>query len=190
MKTNETNALRDLGKITTQWCRNCKEDKPVTAFYACHRTQCIECRKKEKKARLSITEKDFCHTCSTWKSVRDFDISDKGVRMSRCSRCTRLRNQKPKIEKLDPVYIPEIERWSLHVGTVHLFIVGPGEFSMVVCSEPYYRGKIGSEEEYAIANLAIHLLNKLHPYAPLDGLDTIYKMLTEAKKQYHKLNNR
>jgi hypothetical protein len=109
--------------------------------------------------------------------------------MSRCSRCTRIQNEKPKKEKIEIIqYVPEIERWSMHIGTVHLFIVGPGEFSMLRCSEPYYQGAIGSDEEHAIANIAIHLLNKLHPYAPLDGLDTMYKMLAEAKKQYHALN--
>jgi hypothetical protein len=187
MKTNEVHALRELGKITTQWCRHCKTDKPTTRFYACHRTKCIDCRVKEKKDRLSNTERDFCHTCSTWKSVRDFDINDKGVRMSRCSRCTRIQNEKPKKEKIELVhYIPEIERWSLHVGTVHLFIVGPGEFSMVVCSEPYYRGTIGNDEERSIAKMAISFLNKNHPYAPLDGLETIHKALREAEKIHNR----
>lgn len=189
MKANETHTLRDLGKIATQWCRSCKTDKPVNKFYACHRTKCIECRVKEKKDRLSNTEKDFCHTCSTWKSVRDFDINDKGIRMSRCTRCTKIVNEKPKLIRTEPsAYIPEVERWSLHVGIIHLFIVGPGEFSMVKCSEPYYKGKIGSDDEHAIAQLAIASLNKHHPYAPLDGLETIYKALADAKSNFYKIN--
>lgn len=182
MKTNEVHALRELGKITTQWCRHCSQDKPITAFYACHRTQCIECRKREKRNRMSVTEKDFCHTCSTWKSIRDFDINDKGVRMSRCARCTKIRNEKPKIEKSEPsVFIPEIEKWSIHVGTVHLFIVGPGETSMLKCSEPYYRGKIGSDLEYKIAKATVKMLNKKYPFAPLDGIETIKKVMNEIK---------
>lgn len=107
--------------------------------------------------------------------------------MSRCSRCTRIVNEKPKpIKSLPSEYVPEIERWSLHVGTIHLFIVGPGEFSMVRCSDPYYEGEIGNDDERAIANIAISFLNKNHPYAPLDGLETIYKALREAKKSYQK----
>lgn len=64
---------------------------------------------------------------------------------------------------LGPGRAPQLlERWHLHTGTVKLFISGPGPEAWLACSESYYSGQIGSEEEREIAHAALAILNEQH----------------------------
>ena len=65
-----------------------------------------------------------------------------------------------------------------------LFIVGPGEFAMHKCSEPAYRGRIGTNNERAIAKIAIKMLNDDIQNNLDAGPEVIQEALIKAKAQY------
>ena len=81
--------------------------------------------------------------------------------------------------------IPSSISWYLHVGTVNLYIVGPGPSAMLRCSEPYYTGEIGSDEEKAIARIAVDQLNRELEQNISSGPEIIVAALEKAKAQYH-----
>ena len=73
--------------------------------------------------------------------------------------------------------------WEIHVGSVRLYLVGPGPHAMLRCSEPVYRGKIGTPEEWSIARKALRLLIKDHSEdLEADG-NTIAKVLERVKNK-------
>lgn len=68
-------------------------------------------------------------------------------------------------------------KWEIHVGSVRLYIVGPGPHAMLRCSEPVYKGKIGTPEEWNIARKALRILNReYHQDITADG-NTIAQVL-------------
>ena len=190
MKINFVHAQRDLNKITTQWCRTCKTDKKISEFYESHRTKCIECKREEKRLKLRTSVKDLCHSCDTWKPETSFGINSRGdERLKTCNSCAK--EKRDRIANINqPIVIKEKaitrkeNRWYLHKGTVTLFIVGPGEFAMHKCSEPAYRGRIGTNNERAIAKIAIKMLNDDIQNNLDAGPEVIQEALIKAKAQY------
>jgi len=73
--------------------------------------------------------------------------------------------------------------WQLHVGTIRLFIIGPGEDAWFPASEPCYTGRIGTEEERAIARRAVRLLDRLRRYDYLAGAAEIKAALRQAASE-------
>jgi hypothetical protein len=190
VKINFVHAQRDLNKITTQWCRTCKTDKKISEFYESHRTKCIECKREEKRLKLRNTVKDFCHSCDTWKPETSFGINSRGdERLKTCNSCAKEKRERlPAVTKqveIKPKPIaPKENRWHLHQGTVTLFIVGPGEFAMHKCSEPAYRGRIGTPEEREIAKTAVAMLNADIQNNLDAGPEVIQEALIKAKAQH------
>jgi hypothetical protein len=60
------------------------------------------------------------------------------------------------------VKVDRYPKWEIHVGSVRLYLVGPGPHAMLRCSEPVYRGKIGTPEEWSIARKALRILSQEH----------------------------
>lgn len=56
---------------------------------------------------------------------------------------------------------------------------------MLRCSEPYYTGEIGSDEEKAIARIAVDQLNRELEQNISSGPEIIVAALEKAKAQYH-----
>lgn len=73
------------------------------------------------------------------------------------------------------------ESWHLHTGTVRLYICGPGTDAWLACSESYYSGQIGSDEEREIARLAIEILNQQHGQDKDAGPDEIRTAMARAR---------
>jgi hypothetical protein len=71
--------------------------------------------------------------------------------------------------------------WEIHVGSVRLYIVGPGQHAMHRCSEPVYRGKIGTPEEWNIARKALRILNQEHGEDLAADGDTIQQVLERVR---------
>jgi len=199
MKINFVHAQRDLNKITTQWCRTCKTDKPTSAFYPCHRTMCMDCKKTRKRKALRECVTDLCHSCGKWKPQSQFDINSRGDRvMSTCAVCTKKKKEAREKKNLTTISLHELKSqqpekvevkrdlWYLWKGTVHLFIVGPSEFAMHRCTEPAYSGRIGTDEERAIAKMAIKKLNDDLVNNFDKGPEIIKKALNEARAEYEK----
>lgn len=74
--------------------------------------------------------------------------------------------------------------WELHVGTVQLFIVGPGPNAWLACSESCYSGQIGTDEERRIARYAVILLNNERLQDKDAGPDEIKDALQRAHRAY------
>lgn len=51
-----------------------------------------------------------------------------------------------------------ITAWHIHVGKIHLYIVGPGEKAWLRCSAAYYKGQVGTDAERNLARRAIAIL--------------------------------
>ena len=175
-----------------QWCRTCKQDKPKTSFYQCHRTKCMDCKREEKRMRLKNTAKDFCHTCNEWKFHTAFGVNARGdERLKTCVGCTKKKQDRVRSTVLDinftaapkKITVPET-RWYLHTGMIALFIVGPGEFAMHRCSENVYEGRIGTAEERSIAKIAIKMLNDNIRNNLDAGPEAIQEALATAKSKY------
>lgn len=79
--------------------------------------------------------------------------------------------------------------WELHVGTVQLFIVGPGPAAWLACSESVYSGQIGTDEERAIARRAVILLNREHLQDKDAGPAEIKAALERARRAYQLANS-
>lgn len=80
------------------------------------------------------------------------------------------------------------EPWHLHTGTVQLFIVGPGQHAMLACTESYYTGRIGSDEELQIARLALDILSREHGQDKDAGPAEIRAALERARTKILALN--
>ena len=55
-------------------------------------------------------------------------------------------------------------RWELHIGYVRLALDGPFEHQWFPCSASYYTGRVGSDDERAVAMRAVEILNRDHRY--------------------------
>ena len=101
------------------------------------------------------------------------------IETRRCRRCDELkaldayryneqarchgRTCKECLSKIDyHVKVDRYPKWEIHVGSVRLYLVGPGPHAMLRCSEPVYRGKIGTPEEWSIARKALRILSQEH----------------------------
>jgi hypothetical protein len=161
----------------------------------------MDCKKARKRKSLRECVKDLCHSCGKWKPQTQFDINSRGDRiMSTCSLCTKKKAEEREMKKqaITTISLYELQTgpqeeikikkdlWYLHKGTVHLFIVGPGEFAMHRCTDPVYRGRIGTKEERAIAKIAIEKLNDDLANNFDKGPEVIKKALDEAKAEYAK----
>lgn len=73
--------------------------------------------------------------------------------------------------------------WEIHVGSVRLYIVGPGPHAMLRCSEPVYRGKIGTLEEWNIARKALRILNQEHAEDLAADGATIQRVLDRVRNK-------
>ena len=80
------------------------------------------------------------------------------------------------------------ESWHLHTGTVRLYICGPGTDAWLACSESYYSGRIGSDEEREIAHAALALLKRDHLQDKDAGPTEIRAALERARCQILTLN--
>lgn len=76
--------------------------------------------------------------------------------------------------------------WELHVGTVQLFIVGPGPDAWLKCSEASYDGTIGSCRERAIARRAVRILNPTRREDKDAGPTEIRAALDAAEADYER----
>jgi len=79
--------------------------------------------------------------------------------------------------------------WEMHVGWVQLFIVGPGQDSWLVCSEAYYTGQIGTDQEREIARRAVILLNREQLQNKDAGPTEIRAALERARRAYQPANS-
>lgn len=70
-------------------------------------------------------------------------------------------------------FLPATPGWHLHVGTVQLFIVGPGPEAWLACSEASYLGQVGTDEERNLARRALRFLSLRHAKDMDAGVDTI-----------------
>lgn len=73
--------------------------------------------------------------------------------------------------------------WEIHVGSVRLYLVGPGPHAMLRCSDPVYRGKIGTPEEWNIARKALRILNQEHAGDLAADGATIARVLERVKNK-------
>ena len=73
--------------------------------------------------------------------------------------------------------------WGLHVGWIQLFIAGPGPDAWLACSESYYYGQVGTEEERNLARRAVAILNRTHRQNNDAGPSEIRAALTLASTQ-------
>lgn len=79
-------------------------------------------------------------------------------------------------------------RWEIVVGTIQLFICGPGPDAWCPCSEPNYHRRGGTSAERAIARLALDILVHRHREDTEAGVPEIKAALSLARKQYqHRL---
>jgi len=76
-----------------------------------------------------------------------------------------------------------VPQWEIHVGSVRLYIVGPGPHAMHRCSEPVYQGKIGTPEEWAIARKALRILANEHMDDMEADATTIQRVLERVRKE-------
>lgn len=79
--------------------------------------------------------------------------------------------------------------WEVHVGTVQLFISGPGQDAWLACSESYYSGRIGTDEERDIARRAVILLNDEQIQNKDAGPTEIRAALERARRAYQLANS-
>lgn len=76
------------------------------------------------------------------------------------------------------------QSWEMHVGTVHLFIVGPGSNSMWPVAGPYYRGQVGTDNERRIARAAVVILGREHRDNNEPTLELVMEAMERAAKGY------
>jgi hypothetical protein len=157
----------------------------------------MDCKKARKRKALRECVTDLCHSCGKWKPQSQFDINSRGDRvMSTCAVCTKNKKEAREKKNLTTISLHELKNqqtekievkkdlWYLWKGTVHLFIIGPGELAMLRCTEPVYHGRIGNSDERAIAKIAIKMLNDDIQNNLEAGPEVIQEALVKAKLQY------
>lgn len=78
----------------------------------------------------------------------------------------------------------QLHIWEMHVGTVRLFIVGPGPDAWLACSESCYSGQVGTDEERNIARRAVILLNREQLQNKDAGTAEIKAALERASREF------
>lgn len=75
---------------------------------------------------------------------------------------TTLQNLREKRGFADTHRTPTalVEKWRMEVGSVRLWIIGPGSDAMHPASQTYYSGRIGTELERQIAQRAVEILDR------------------------------
>lgn len=100
---------------------------------------------------IAEVETKVCRKCNEEKFLKHYRFNSlHQVHGKTCINC--LRDYGAMFRKGD------FQEWEIYVGLIRLYIVGPGPSAMHHCSEPVYRGQIGTPEEWAIANQAIDIL--------------------------------
>lgn len=74
---------------------------------------------------------------------------------------------------------PALPEWEIHVGVVHLYLVGPGPTAMRKCSRANYATP-GTPEEWELARRALAILNERHRENKEAGEDEILAALLEC----------
>jgi hypothetical protein len=86
-----------------------------------------------------------------------------------------------------PVHLAHVaasnHTWELHIGTVQLFISGPGPDAWLACSEPCYSGSIGTDHERHVAHKAVTILRKNHGQNKDAGIPEIQTALALARAE-------
>lgn len=77
-----------------------------------------------------------------------------------------------------------VEKWRMEVGTIRLWIIGPGSDAMHPASEAYYSGRIGSDLERQIAQRAVRILDATHRDHNA-GATEIQAAIDQAAHQIH-----
>lgn len=78
--------------------------------------------------------------------------------------------------------VASLHAWELHIGTVQLFICGPGPDAWLACSDPCYSGQIGTDHERAVARRALLILNREHLQNKDAGPEEIKQALARVVK--------
>ena len=73
--------------------------------------------------------------------------------------------------------------WEMHVGWIQLFIAGPGPDAWLACSESYYYGQVGTEDERNLARRAVAILAVAHRQNNDAGPNEIRAALELARTQ-------
>ena len=115
-----------------------------------------------------------CRRCDELKILDAYRFNEQARCHGRtCLACLDKIRQKVEIKPA----------WEINVGSVRLYIVGPGPHAMLRCSEPVYRGKIGTLEEWAIARKALRILNQEHAEDLAADGDTIAMVLEQVRNK-------
>lgn len=77
---------------------------------------------------------------------------------------------------------PAFPEWEIHVGSIYLYLVGPGPNAMRRCSKANYQTP-GTPEEWEIARRALAILNERHRENNEAGEDEILAVLVECGYQ-------
>lgn len=117
-----------------------------------------------------------CRRCNEPKILDAYRFNEQARSYGRtCKECLSEINHQVKVNRHP--------KWEIYVGSVRLYLVGPGPHAMLRCSEPVYRGKIGTPEEWNIARKALRILNKeFHQDITADGA-TIARVLDRARNK-------
>jgi|GEM_PF-3245196 len=118
----------------------------------------------------------FCKKCKEPREINQFRWNWQAKCHGRtCIPClTAIRGG--TIDQIAP-------KWEIHVGSIRLYIVGPGPHAMHRCSEPVYRGDIGTPEEWRIARRALGILAKKHMNDMDADATTIQRVLERIRKE-------
>lgn len=73
--------------------------------------------------------------------------------------------------------------WEMHIGSVQLFIEGPGPDAWLACSKSCYSGQVGTDEERSIARRAVAILTRSHLHNKDAGPNEIRTALELARTQ-------
>jgi hypothetical protein len=93
-----------------------------------------------------------------------------------------IREKRGSIDTLRHQPVELVEKWRVEVGSIRLWIIGPGPAAMFMGSTEYYTGRIGTDEERARANRAVEILNLYHRNNDAGAMEII-AALKEAEHQ-------
>lgn len=93
-----------------------------------------------------------------------------------------LRESRGSVDRATSRPVTPPATWKVEIGSIRLWIVGPGQKQMHPASDVYYSGRIGSDRERAIAARAVEILNR-SSLSDEAGAREISAALTEAERQ-------
>lgn len=80
-----------------------------------------------------------------------------------------------------PTFVPEyVYQWQVFVGSMRLFIVGPGGNAWFPVSIPTSTGQVGTFEEHKVAQDAVIIMSARHRENKDAGPDEIRQALEES----------